>query len=151
MIENLYCKILDEETGLVQIGAGCDEEYYIEIGMEKRDVDKSEKDGEWYLADKCPHYTPEEKEQMDRERIGNLTCTKRVLVLILEQMGFDYFEQLEPMINDNRQARLEWELCVELQRKNPLLDLFGQQLGISSEQIDNIFKYANGEIGTLGE
>lgn len=49
-----YCKIINEETGLVQIGVGCPDEYYIEIGMEKRNVKQSDVDGEWYLYDKCP-------------------------------------------------------------------------------------------------
>ena len=56
-----YCFIKDEETGLVQIGVGCPDEYYIEIGMEQREVKQSEKDKLWYLSDKCPHYTDEEK------------------------------------------------------------------------------------------
>ena len=67
-------------------------------------------------------YTQAEKEQQKQERIENLQCTKRVFILMLEQLGLDYFEQIEPAINANRQAKLEWELCVELQRKNPLLD-----------------------------
>ena len=56
-----YCFIKDEETGLVQLGVGCDDEYYKEIGMQQRDVKQSEKDNQWYLAEKCPHYTEEEK------------------------------------------------------------------------------------------
>ena len=56
-----YCFIKDEETGLVQLGVGCDDEYYKEIGMQQRDVEQSEKDNQWYLAEKCPHYTEEEK------------------------------------------------------------------------------------------
>ena len=56
-----YCFIKDEESGLVQLGVGCSNEYYIEIGMEQRDVEQSEKDEQWYLIDKCPHYTNEEK------------------------------------------------------------------------------------------
>lgn len=91
----------------------------------------------------------QEKERRERERISHLRCTKRVFVLILEQMGLDYFEQIEPLINSNRQAKLEWELCVELERNNPLLDVIGEELGVSSEQLDNVFKYANGEIPTL--
>lgn len=59
-----YCFLLNEETGLVQLGAGCSDEYYKEIGMKKRDVEQSEKDGEWYLKNKCPHYTEEEKTAM---------------------------------------------------------------------------------------
>ncbi len=56
-----YCFIKDEETGLVQLGAGCSDEYYIEIGMRQRDVEQSEKDYQWYLTEKCPHFTEEEK------------------------------------------------------------------------------------------
>ena len=145
-----YCLILDEQTGLVQLGAGCDDEFYKSIGMKQRDVEQSEIDNLYYLKNKCPHYTPEEEEEIERQRILNLKCTKRVFVLMLEQLGFDYFEQIEPLINANRQAKLEWVLCVELERKNPLLNIMGEQLGITPEQIDKLFKYANGEI-TEGE
>ena len=91
-------------------------------------------------------YTEVEKAQQEAERVGNLQCTKRVFVLMLEQLGLDYFEQIEPAINTNRQAKLEWELCVELQRKNPLLDQLALQFGITSKQLDDLFKFANGEI-----
>ena len=56
-----YCFILDEEKGLVQLGAGCSDEYYIEIGMEQRDVEQSDIDFNWYLKNKCPHKSKEEK------------------------------------------------------------------------------------------
>lgn len=56
-----YCFITDEETGLVQLGVGCPDEYYEEIGMKERDVEQSEKDYRWYLTEKCPHFTKEEK------------------------------------------------------------------------------------------
>lgn len=141
-----YCKILDEETGLVQLGAGCSDEYYKSIGMKQRDVEQSEINNNWYLTNKCPHYTDEEKEQMELERVSHLKCTKRVFILMLEQLGLDYYEQILPLIEANRQAKLEWELCVELERLNPLLNLMGAQLGITPEQIDNLFKFANGEI-----
>lgn len=95
-----------------------------------------------------PNYDKEEAEK-ELERISHLKCTKRVLILILEQLGFDYFEQIEPLINANRQAKLEWELCVELERCNPLLDAIGAELHITPTQIDQIFKYANGEVETL--
>ena len=84
-------------------------------------------------------------EQKERERIDNLRCTKRVFVLMLEKMGLDYFEQIEPLINNNRQAKLEWELCVELERSNKLLDILATELGVTSLQLDKLFQYANGE------
>lgn len=92
-----------------------------------------------------PNYE-EQKAARERERIDNLQCTKRVFVLMLEQLGLDYYEQILPLIQANRQAQLEWDLCVELQRKNPLLNVMGAQLEITPEQIDNLFKYVNGEI-----
>lgn len=91
-----------------------------------------------------PNYEVE-KAQKEAERVGNLKCTKRVFVLILEKMGLDYFEQIEPLINNNRQAKLEWELCVELERSNKLLDILATELGVTSRQLDLLFQYANGE------
>ena len=71
-----YCKILDDKTGLVQIGVGCPDEYYIEIGMEVRDVQQSDIDGEWYLTDKCPMKPiptkEEEAEQAKQARIAEI-------------------------------------------------------------------------------
>lgn len=141
-----YCNILDNNTGLVQLGAGCSDEYYQSIGMKLRDVEESEVDFQWYLKDKCPHYTEEEKQEIERQHLLHLKCTKRVFVLMLEQMGLNYFEQIKPLIQANRQAELEWDLCVELERANPLLDIMGAQLHVTPQQIDNLFKYANGEI-----
>ena len=141
-----YAIVCDIKKGLVNVGEGFNIDFYKSIGMTELDVEKSEKDGLWYLAEKCPHYTPEEKEEIEKERVGNLQCTKRVFVLMLEQLGLDYFEQIEPAINLNRQAKLEWELCVELQRKNPLLDQLASQFGVTSKQLDDLFKFANGEI-----
>lgn len=59
-----YCKIIDDTTGLVQLGAGCSDEYYQSIGMKLRDVEQSEIDDLYYLKNKCPHYTEEEKFQI---------------------------------------------------------------------------------------
>lgn len=89
------------------------------------------------------------KRKEEKERVANLKCTKRVLVLMLEDIGKDYFKDILPLIEANRQAKLEWELCSVLERKNPLLDVIGKELDISSEQIDLLFKYANGEVSSL--
>lgn len=89
------------------------------------------------------------KRLKEEERIANLKCTKRVLVLMLEEIGKDYFKDILPLIEADRKAKLEWELCVELERKNPLLNIIGAKLDISPEQIDLLFKYANGEVNSL--
>ena len=140
MIENLYCKILDNESGLVQIGAGCSDGYYIEIGMEKRDVEQSEKDFNWYLAEKCPHYTLEEKEQQERERIANLSLTKRDVFLALYKDKGITPEQIKAQIT-NPEALIEFEYASSYYRGNPLIDVIGQTLGYTSEQLDYLFEH----------
>lgn len=91
-------------------------------------------------------YTEEEIEEQKKEAIKQLTCTKRVFALMLKELGVDYLTQLKPLIESNPDAQLEWELCVELLRANPMLDLMGKQLGITSEQLNKLFQYANGQI-----
>lgn len=93
-------------------------------------------------------YTKEEEEEQEQEIVSHLKCTKRVLALMLQQLGITY-TQLKELIATNEQAQLEWDLCIELERCNPLLDIMGQQLGLSPEQIDQMFKYANGWVDTL--
>lgn len=90
-----------------------------------------------------PDYEEMQK-QKEKERINSLTMTKRVLALGLQKLGISY-TQLKELIASNEQAQLEWDLCIELERSNPLLDLMGSQLGITSEQIDEMFRIANGE------
>ena len=141
-----YGKIINLETGLCEVGLGTDINFYKSIGMIELDVKQSDIDNQWYLTELCPMKTEEEKEQEERERVGNLKCTKRVFALMVQELGIDYLTVLKPLIETNSQAQLEWELCVELERKNPLLDIMANQLGIMPEQLDGLFKYANGEI-----
>ena len=88
----------------------------------------------------------QEQAQKEKERIAKLTCTKRVFALMLQELGIDYLTMLKPLIESNAQAQLEWDLCVELERGNPLLDIMAGQLGVTPEQLDGLFKHANGEI-----
>lgn len=88
-----------------------------------------------------PNYE-QEKNQKERERIASLKVTKRIFALALQQFGITY-TQLKELIATNEQAQLEWDLCVELERSNPLLDLMASQMGVTSEQLDYIFVEAN--------
>ena len=113
-------------------------------------LDKIEETGLEYVLDGEEYVLKdeawEEKQALiEKERIGNLTCTKRVFALMLQELGITY-TMLKELIATNEQAQLEWDLCVELERKNPLLDIMALQLGITAEQLDGLFRYANGEI-----
>lgn len=87
----------------------------------------------------------DKQSKKEKERISHLKCTKRVFALALKQLGITY-QQLKDLIATDDDAQLEWDLCVELERCNPSIDKLASQLGVTSQQIDEIFKYANGEI-----
>ena len=87
-------------------------------------------------------------EEQEKERVGNLTCTKREFALVLKDLGISY-NQLKSAIEENESAQLEWDLCTELVRKNPLLDEMAAKFNVSSERLDDIFKYINGETQSL--
>ena len=105
-------------------------------------------DGDSYVLNDDTY--KETQEQKELERIGNLKITKRVFMLGLQQLGISY-AQLKNLIAENEQAQMEWDLCVELERKNPLINLMAGQFGIYPETIDYIFRKANGEDVTLTE
>lgn len=55
-----YAKIIDEQTKEVEIGVGVNDEYYIEIGMKKMDVEQAY-NGNWYKSGYAPQESAEEK------------------------------------------------------------------------------------------
>lgn len=83
------------------------------------------------------------KKALETELIQSLTMTKRVLWLQLKELGISY-KQLTDLIASNEDAQAEWELCERLERSNPLLDIMGEKLNITPEQIDEMFIKANG-------
>lgn len=99
------------------------------------------KDGEPIIN---PNYK-DEIAKIEQERIKSLKMTKRVFALALQELGISY-TKLKELIATNENAQLEWDLCIELDRSNPLLDTMAAQMNITSDQLDYIFRKANGEI-----
>ena len=62
-----YAKVINEETGLCEVGVGTNTEFYKSIGMTLLDVQQSDIDGDWYLTEKCPMKSDEEKLQQAKE------------------------------------------------------------------------------------
>ncbi len=58
-----YAKVANEETGLCHVGIGTNTKFYISVGMTELDVELSEVDGEWYLAEKLQ--TDEYKQKLE--------------------------------------------------------------------------------------
>ena len=120
-----------------------------ELPKEFYNLDKVEYTEDEYVLDGEEYVLKDEaweakQAQAEAERILNLKLTKRVFALALQEYGITY-TQLKELIATNEQAQLEWDLCVELERKNPLLDVMALQLGVTSAELDYIFRRANGE------
>ena len=134
-----YAKVINEEVGLVEVGLGENVEFYQSIDMVEMDVQQSDIDGNWYLAEKCPMKTEEEKEREERERLNMLSMTKREMFLGLYQAKQITPDMLKAQITDPT-ALIEFEYANDYFRGNPLIDVIGGQLGITSEQLDRFFE-----------
>ena len=62
-----YAKVINEQTGLCEVGIGTNSKFYKSIGMKEQDVSQSDIDGKWYLSDKCPLKPDEQKLQEAKE------------------------------------------------------------------------------------
>lgn len=141
-----YAKLVNEETGLVQIGFGDGVEYYQSIGMEEMDVQQSDIDNKWYLAEKCPMKTDEQKEQEEKERIAKLFLTGADVERgIYKAKGMD-FEDIIAFVSANPPQGLDIKaLKIELKannfyRGNSYVSAIGQLLGFTEEQLDMFFE-----------
>jgi hypothetical protein len=85
-------------------------------------------------------YTQSEKEQQERERIANLSLTKRDVFLALYKDKGITPEQIKAQIT-NPEALIEFEYASSYYRGNPLIDVIGQTLGYTSEQLDYLFEH----------
>lgn len=146
-----YCKIINEEKGLVEIGTGTNTNFYKSIGMTQLDVQQSDIDGAWYLTDKCPMKTDEQKAQEEAQKIAMLNLTAAdVERAIYKAKGLD-FEDIIALIeaqplNEDGEAILNIKaLKIELKannfyRGNPYINQVGTLLGLTSQQLDEFFK-----------
>lgn len=134
-----YAKIINEETGLCNIGTGTNIDFYKSIGMTELDVQQSDIDNNWYLSDKCPMKTDEEKEQEEKKRVAMLRMTPRDFLLAITGMGVD-FAKIKELMATNPQVEIELNYCNYVYRGNALLDQLCGQFGITTAQLDELFK-----------
>lgn len=141
-----YAKVINEETGLVDVGVGTNVNFYQSIGMIELDVQQSDIDNNWYLADKCPMKTDEEKEQEERERLNNLSMTRGdVFEALILAKGLGK-AQIRAMIE---QAELDtvtkalylnrFDEALEFYRGYPIFNMLGEALDITPSMLDRFF------------
>ena len=134
-----YAKVINEETGLCDVGIDTNTEFYISIGMEELDVQQSDIDGSWYLTELCPMKTDEQKAKEEALRIAQLSLTKReVFLAIYKDKGISP-DQIRSQITDT-EALIEFDYAEKYYRGNPLIDVLGAALGYTKEQLDYLFE-----------
>lgn len=84
-------------------------------------------------------YTQKEIEQQERERIAQLSLTKREVFLALYNDKGTTPEQIKAKIQ-TPEALIEFEYATEYYRGNPLIDSIGKLLGYTSKQLDYLFE-----------
>lgn len=141
-----YAKVINEETGLCEVGLGTNIEFYKSIGMIELNVQQSDIDKNWYLSEKCPMKTDEEKEREERERLNNLSMTRGdVFEALILAKGLTKL-QLRSMIE---QAELDtvtkalylnrFDEALEFYRGYPIFDMLGEALDITPSMLDRFF------------
>ena len=145
-----YAIIKDTAKGLCTVGDGSNEKFYKSIGMELLDVQQSDVDGLWYLIDKCPMKTDEQKAQEEAQRVALLNLTGAdVERAIYKAKGMDFddiiaFLEAQPLAQDGTAPVDIKALKIELKannfyRGNPYIDTVGTLLGFTKEQLDDFF------------
>jgi hypothetical protein len=113
-----------------------DQEFYNLEKVEETDLEYV-LDGEEYVL---KNEAWEEKQaQIERERIAQLKLTKREVFLGLFQAKQVTPDMIKAKITDT-QALIEFEYANDYYRGNPLIDIVGAKLGITSEQLDKFFE-----------
>lgn len=105
-----YAKIINQETGLCEVGTGTNIEFYKSLGMVELDVQKSDVDGNYYLSSKCPMKSDEELAQEEQDRINHLTCTALDLITFIKSLGLTD-EQILAYLQANPSVQLQLTLC----------------------------------------
>lgn len=90
-----------------------------------------------------PNYEQEEA-QKEYERVQNLKMTPLDFLKALEAFGITY-ETIKQIMDANPLVDREMRFCQNVYRKHPMITQFASIYGITDEQLDYIFKKANGE------
>ena len=95
-----------------------------------------------------PNYE-EEQIQKKREALNGLSLTKREVFLALYKDKGITPEQIKAQIT-NPEVLIEFEYANDYFRGNPLINLIGQSLGYTSEQLDYLFEHKELKNDNLG-
>lgn len=142
-----YAKIVNEETGLVEVGIGTNTEFYQSIGMKKLDVKQSEVDSLWYLSELCPMKSDEQKELEEKERIAQLNMTRgdffEGLILSVGKDEDDVLALIDVIELTEAERKIyksRVKNALDFYRGYPLIDMMCGYLGINPDNMTLFFE-----------
>jgi hypothetical protein len=137
-----YAQIVDKKTGLCNVGLGDDIVFYVDMGFELLDVEQSDIDGFYYLAEKCPMKTEEQKEIEEKERIAKLSMTKYdFFKYVCSPYGITY-AKLTDFVASSDEVAAAWNLCARVYRGDETLCKSIKKVipVMTDNKLDEIFK-----------
>lgn len=139
-----YAKLINEETCLCEVGLGTNTDFYKSIGMTQIDVKQSDIDNNWYLTEKCPIKTEEQKQQEEQERIAKLTMTPLDFINFLVQSGLT-LEQINAYLESNLSVKMQLTYCSDVYCgvACSLMPVTIGDLTITQEMVIEAFKLKN--------
>lgn len=138
----LYGTIIDNNTGLCSVGIGTNIEFYKSIGMVELDIQQSDIDNKYYLIDKCPMKTYEQKLKEEQDKINHLTMTALDFVTYIKKAGVSD-EIILQYLQSNPSVQLQLTLCQNVycgvaRQLCPIK--ITEELILTDEQVVNMFK-----------
>jgi hypothetical protein len=137
-----YAQIVDKNTGLCNVGIGNDIVFYVDMGFELLDVEQSDIDGFYYLAEKCPMKTEEQKEIEEKERIAKLSMTKYDFFKYVCSPYEITYAKLTEFVTSSDEVAAAWNLCARVYRGDETLCKSIKQVipVMTDNKLDEIFK-----------
>lgn len=86
-----------------------------------------------------------EKQAKERARLDMLSMTPLDFLKALNKIGITY-ATVKQIMNENPEVDMEMRYCQNVYRGHPMINQFAQQFGVLSEQLDYMFRKANGEV-----
>lgn len=121
------------QFGIVKILPGT-QPTYDPLTQELSLTDPLNVDGQWIEQWEINQLTPEE---ISNQRSG-LTCTPRQARLALQQAGL-LTAVTDWISSADNTTQIEWEFALEIRRDWPPITLCATYLGLSEEQLDDLF------------
>lgn len=99
-----YAKIVNEETGLVEVGLGTNSAFYQSIGMTEMDVEQAY-NGRWYLVG----FAPEKPEPTIEEQNETIRATREQLYIqTSDKLKTDYDEAVARGADNVEELKTAW-------------------------------------------